>query len=294
MQVVINMDSRFLRRVAIGASLALAVAIIVIPAATDAGSVTVPHQFVNGTVADANEVNANLSAIATGVNDNDGQIRGVVARTTALEARLMNLEGVTLADLLARFDNVESSVTGIEGRLINLEGVTLPGLTTRVDSLETMLGELATEVESPCENSLDRFTDNGDGTITDRCSGLMWHVDLVLRDFAQAVQFVDALAVGGHLDWRLPTLPELNGLLWTRPALLDGAGHTSTLHPQFVDLIFPPPPTEIDRFVWSSTRSPGDTRVWGLNPKNLAVLARLLADRKPRRGPNRRQALPGA
>ena len=39
MQVVINMDSRFLRRVAIGASLALAVAIIVIPAATDAGSV---------------------------------------------------------------------------------------------------------------------------------------------------------------------------------------------------------------------------------------------------------------
>ncbi len=53
-----------------GALLALAIAPLAVYAAQVIGLTT----FVNGTVADADEVNANFTAAATAVNDNDGRI----------------------------------------------------------------------------------------------------------------------------------------------------------------------------------------------------------------------------
>jgi hypothetical protein len=44
------------------------------------GTLTVPNTFTNGTVADADQVNANFAAAETAVNDNDSRI------TTALAA----------------------------------------------------------------------------------------------------------------------------------------------------------------------------------------------------------------
>ena len=55
-----------------GALLALALAIP--PLAVYAAQVIGLTTFVNGTVADADEVNANFTAVATAVNDNDGRI----------------------------------------------------------------------------------------------------------------------------------------------------------------------------------------------------------------------------
>lgn len=55
------------------ARFALALAALV-PAAVIAGSVVLPHSFSNGVIADANEVNANFTALATAVNDNDARL----------------------------------------------------------------------------------------------------------------------------------------------------------------------------------------------------------------------------
>ncbi len=60
------------RRPALGLTLSLV--LLVIPLAVAAGTVTGPNTFVNGTVADADQVNANFTAEATAVNDNDGRI----------------------------------------------------------------------------------------------------------------------------------------------------------------------------------------------------------------------------
>ncbi len=59
-----------------------------------------------------------------------------------------------------------------------------------------------------------RFTDNGDGTVTDTRTGLMW----AARDNGSDINWDDAKRYcenytgGGHSDWRMPTISELQGL----------------------------------------------------------------------------------
>ena len=62
------------------------------------------------------------------------------------------------------------------------------------------------------------FVDNGDGTITDRATGLMWERggSETDRDKDRAVFYVDKLnksRFAGYSNWRLPTLEELASLL---------------------------------------------------------------------------------
>ena len=60
----------------------------------------------------------------------------------------------------------------------------------------------------------DRFVNNGDGTITDTKTGLMW----ATRDNGEPINWKDARSYcqsyigGGHKDWRMPTLAELKSL----------------------------------------------------------------------------------
>ena len=50
------------------------------------------------------------------------------------------------------------------------------------------------------------FTDNGDGTITDNITGLMWQkVDGGEMTFENAATYCSSLILGGKDDWRLPT-----------------------------------------------------------------------------------------
>jgi hypothetical protein len=66
---------------------------------------------------------------------------------------------------------------------------------------------------------LIRFRDNGDGTMTDNMTGLVWlkNVGSATYTWTQALDYVDTLnsAVsgnGGYHDWRLPTSNEFDGL----------------------------------------------------------------------------------
>ena len=68
--------------------------------------------------------------------------------------------------------------------------------------------------------SAGRFVDNGDGTVTDSCTGLVWQKDTAdingdgtidLDDeltWQDALKYCDGLSFAGHDDWRLPNVRE--------------------------------------------------------------------------------------
>jgi hypothetical protein len=59
------------------------------------------------------------------------------------------------------------------------------------------------------------FTDNGDGTITDAASGLVWEksTDSGAVTHAKAKSYCENLSLGGETDWRLPTRNELQSIV---------------------------------------------------------------------------------
>ncbi|MBT7059158.1 MAG: DUF1566 domain-containing protein [Lentisphaerae bacterium] len=58
------------------------------------------------------------------------------------------------------------------------------------------------------------FTDNGDGTVTDNVTGLMWQqADGGEMTWEDAVAYAEALVLGGQSDWRLPFSHELFSIL---------------------------------------------------------------------------------
>ena len=58
------------------------------------------------------------------------------------------------------------------------------------------------------------YTDNGDGTITDNVTGLMWQQDPGAKmTFDQALAAAETFALAGYDDWRLPTIKELYSLI---------------------------------------------------------------------------------
>lgn len=118
------------------------------------------------------------------------------------------------------------------------------------------------DVQAGAEWPSPRFADNGDGTISDNLTGLVWLEDadspttagIGLRTWDEARAFVDdlnsgaypAVTLGGNSDWRLPNLREIM-------SLMDFSGHPIRLpagHP-FANV-------SADRlWYWSST--PGST-----------------------------------
>jgi len=61
-----------------------------------------------------------------------------------------------------------------------------------------------------------RFHDNGNSTITDNLTGLMWTKNANLSGstmtWYQAIDFCNNLTLGGYRDWRLPNVTELESL----------------------------------------------------------------------------------
>ncbi len=67
------------------------------------------------------------------------------------------------------------------------------------------------------------YRDNGDGTVTDLNTGLMWSkaVSTQKMDLKEAQQRAREMRLGGHGDWRLPNIKELY-------SLIDFRGYTGT------------------------------------------------------------------
>jgi hypothetical protein len=60
-----------------------------------------------------------------------------------------------------------------------------------------------------------RFVDNGDGTVSDNLTGLIWEKspDTGMKKlWSDAISYANNLSLAGHSDWRLPNLYELESL----------------------------------------------------------------------------------
>lgn len=58
------------------------------------------------------------------------------------------------------------------------------------------------------------YEDNGDGTITDVVTGLIWQQDSGEKvDYYDAIQAVESFELAGYDDWRVPTIKELYSLM---------------------------------------------------------------------------------
>jgi len=90
---------------------------------------------------------------------------------------------------------------------------------------------------SSCDNGQDglykgfspNYTDNGDGTITDNITGLMWQQDPGDKViFEDAVNNASSFSLAGYNDWRLPTIKELYSLILFSGRDISGYDGTDT------------------------------------------------------------------
>ena len=104
------------------------------------------------------------------------------------------------------------------------------------------------------------FVDNGDGTVTDRATGLMW----MKADSGRPMNWQDALAYAENLrlagfdDWRLPDAKELHGIVdYSRaPDAADPARRSPAIAPVFTL-------TDPESWFWTGT-SHGDNTAFAV------------------------------
>ena len=65
------------------------------------------------------------------------------------------------------------------------------------------------------EEVLRSIEDNGDGTVTDNVTGLMWQKqdDNITRNWEASLAYCEQLELAGHSDWRLPNIRELRSIV---------------------------------------------------------------------------------
>jgi hypothetical protein len=70
-------------------------------------------------------------------------------------------------------------------------------------------------VRGKTEYGKNDFVDNGDGTVTDRATGLVWmQADSGKgMDWTSALEYAESMEFAGHDDWRLPNAKELQSIV---------------------------------------------------------------------------------
>jgi len=61
----------------------------------------------------------------------------------------------------------------------------------------------------------ERYKDNGDGTVTDNVTGLMWQKndDGIIYEWEPAITHCESLSFATYSDWRLPNIKELRSIV---------------------------------------------------------------------------------
>lgn len=81
-----------------------------------------------------------------------------------------------------------------------------------------------------CSLALADFVDNGDGTVTDTATGLMWQKFEVVDDegevramnWEEALDYCETLMLAGYDDWRLPNINELQSIVDYKKVISEG------------------------------------------------------------------------
>ena len=89
---------------------------------------------------------------------------------------------------------------------------------------------------------VSQFVDNGDGTISDLSSGLMWMQNDAGEglDWEGALAYAENLEYAGYSDWKLPNVKELQ-------SIVDYTGVYPAISPSFFSV------TDDDAYYWTST-----------------------------------------
>jgi len=136
-----------------------------------------------------------------------------------------------------------------------------PELIEKLDGIHDAL--LAQSRDNSCKRAGSRFVSNGDGTVTDICTGLMWQethsqVDIDLDgspdrefNFNQAWLVAQSSDTGGYTDWRLPTFKDIEEIM----VFLGGLPYRISMLPPFkIDF------NSRDRY-WTSTEGWGEESI---------------------------------
>ena len=96
------------------------------------------------------------------------------------------------------------------------------------------------------------YTDNGDNTVTDNVTNLMWQKDSKGDlSFAKAKEYCSSLDLGGHNGWRLPDTDETYNLVSIDSPPFNSSYFTND--------------SSANTYYSSSTMAGDDSRVWGIN-----------------------------
>ncbi len=166
---------------------------------------------------------------------------------------------------------------------VNLSGFGVEGNYPIVDTAQTSCYDQSREIPWPHPNQRfygqdaqyqgngPSYLNNGDGTVTDQVTGLMWQKTpgskMTWDEAVASVEAFNAQGLGGHRDWRLPTIKELYSLIEfmgidPRPDLVATTGLVPYLDTDYFDFQYGDPSKGeriIDAQYWSSTKYVGTT-----------------------------------
>lgn len=114
----------------------------------------------------------------------------------------------------------------------------------------------------------NNFIDNGDNTISDLATGLMWQKadDGQFRNWEDALAYAEGLELAGYADWRLPNAKELQSIVdYTRSPQTT---YSPAIDPLFIttEIVDPDGYAGQYPYFWTST-----THLDGINPYSAAV-----------------------
>ena len=169
--------------------------------------------------------------------------------------------------------NNESNLPDINGYDIVDTGVITHYSDTQLINT-TVSGQSFHGQDASYQGNLPSFFNNGDGTITDNVTGLMWEVEMVEKlSYADAVLKASNSTLGDYTDWRIPTIKELYSLI-----LFTGRVQGENAIDMFIDTNYFNQPLgdtslgerEIDAQTWSKTHYVGytmnaDETIFGVN-----------------------------
>jgi hypothetical protein len=150
-------------------------------------------------------------AIAEGYHDGSGYVVGdtdLVSGNIKCGVTIFGVTGTILPECVAQTGQTTSYATGDDGEYQK-------GCTPVVAPSSGYSFGWYHRGSFTCYDGTAQFTDNGDETVTDNLTGLMWAENANLdgaKTWTDALTYCNDLSLGGYDDWRLPNLNELRSL----------------------------------------------------------------------------------
>ena len=178
------------RRTALG--LALFLLLLAIPLVVVAGTVSVPNAFVNGEIADADEVNENFGAVETAVNDNDARVTNAQSTADSADALAASAMGrantaqstastavTNAAAAQSAADSAQGTADANELQIADhsqsITAISADVDATEAENLDQSVQIAAMQAALAQLSALVRFTSCPDGlTVADNFTGLLW------------------------------------------------------------------------------------------------------------------------